>query len=272
MVRRPADAGRHALQPRDGSGARPLGHCPSPRQLPPRSGPCPILTLSPGSNTTTRDPSPWVVGAGIDFPNETANKRRYRLAEAKHNAQAARADVLSAAWQVRSRVQHAMLDCVGGDQSTELLKRQQASREQIVKLMELQRPQGNILPTDITQARIALRNTRLAVLESQEQSAVARVQLAGAIGLPVTALADIRIDLPLAGDLPEAISSAEARRHALTGRADLLALLESYAAAQSALQLEIARQYPNINIGPGYEYDQGDDKWTLGAWPCQYRC
>jgi len=29
------------------------------------------------------------------------------------------------------------------------------------------------------------------------------------------------------------------------------------------LQFQIAKQYPDIHLGPGYQYDQGDDKFTL---------
>ncbi len=45
---------------------------------------------------------------------------------------------------------------------------------------------------------------------------------------------------------------------------DILSALAQYAASQSTLQLAIAGQYPDIHLGPGYEYDQGDDKWSLG--------
>jgi outer membrane protein TolC len=30
------------------------------------------------------------------------------------------------------------------------------------------------------------------------------------------------------------------------------------------LQLEIAKQYPDVRLSPGYQYDQGDNKWSLG--------
>jgi outer membrane protein TolC len=40
--------------------------------------------------------------------------------------------------------------------------------------------------------------------------------------------------------------------------------LADYAASQSALQLEIAKQYPDIHLNPGYEFDQGNNKWSLG--------
>ena len=30
------------------------------------------------------------------------------------------------------------------------------------------------------------------------------------------------------------------------------------------LRLEIARQYPDLHLNPGYEFDQADSKWALG--------
>ena len=66
--------------------------------------------------------------------------------------------------------------------------------------------------------------------------------------------------------IPEAddLTSAEARRAALQSRTDILAALAEYAASESALQLEIAKQYPDIHLSPGYQFDQGDNKWHLG--------
>src|SRR5262249_18362260 len=59
------------------------------------------------------------------------------------------------------------------------------------------------------------------------------------------------------------LSTQEVRRQALLNRADLLASLAEYEATQAALQLQIAKQYPDIHLGPGYQYDQGDHKVTL---------
>jgi outer membrane protein TolC len=61
-----------------------------------------------------------------------------------------------------------------------------------------------------------------------------------------------------------AITSAEARRRALTARTDLLAALAEYEAAETALRLEIAKQYPDVHLGTGYQFDQGENKWALG--------
>ena len=60
------------------------------------------------------------------------------------------------------------------------------------------------------------------------------------------------------------MTSAEARRAALQSRPDILAALAEYEATQAALQLEIAKQYPDVHLQPGYQFDQGDNKWSLG--------
>jgi len=60
------------------------------------------------------------------------------------------------------------------------------------------------------------------------------------------------------------LASADVRRTALQSRPDILGALAEYAASESALQLEIAKQYPDLRLEPGYQYDQGDNKWSLG--------
>jgi outer membrane protein TolC len=60
------------------------------------------------------------------------------------------------------------------------------------------------------------------------------------------------------------LTSVQIRRVALQSRSDILGALAEYAASQSALQLEIAKQYPDVHLAPGYEFDQGDSKWSLG--------
>jgi outer membrane protein TolC len=56
---------------------------------------------------------------------------------------------------------------------------------------------------------------------------------------------------------------AGARRESLRSRSDVLAALARYEATQAALRLEIARQYPDFHVGPGYQYDLGENKWSV---------
>src|SRR5262249_55097305 len=50
----------------------------------------------------------------------------------------------------------------------------------------------------------------------------------------------------------------------LLHRLDVRRGLADYAAAVAALGLELAKRYPDVALGPGYLFDQGDKKFTLG--------
>lgn len=220
--------------------------------------------ITPADNSTTTTPSPRIVTATVDLTLETAGKRGYRLAQAAELSEAARLNVASIAWQVRGRVRSSLLDLYGALESGRLLRQQQAIHAENMRILEGQFQAGAISAFERTQARLAADSARLALRDAERREAEARVQLADAIGIPVAALDGIEFSFEGFDELPTGLDTAQARQQALLNRSDILSALAEYAASQSMLQLEIARQYPDIHLGPGYEYDQGDDKWSLG--------
>lgn len=52
---------------------------------------------------------------------------------------------------------------------------------------------------------------------------------------------------------------------ALLDRLDVRAGVARYAAADAALRLELARQLPELVLKPGWAWDQGDRRWSLGV-------
>jgi outer membrane protein, heavy metal efflux system len=226
--------------------------------------PNPSLTAGPGYDTTTKTPTPWIPFVGFDIPIETAGKRGHRVATASQLSEAARLDVASAAWQVRSRVRARLVDLWAADEERTLREREQALQQDNVRLLKLQWEAGAISAFELTQARLAADASRLALREAERRSAEARVRLAEAVGLPVEALDRVSLSFEGLDAAPPEASLAAARSQALLSRTDILAALAAYAASQEALQLEIAKQYPDIHLGPAYQYDQGDNKWTLG--------
>ena len=226
--------------------------------------PNPTLSLAPAYNTSTPVPTPWLLVASLDIPIETAGKRGYRIAQATQLSEAARLNIDSVAWSVRSRIRQAMVDLYAAGEMESLLKEQQALQVENLRLMDNQQKAGAISTFELTQARIAADGTKLALRDAERQSAEARVQLADSIGISAKALEGISLSFAGLLDLPMEIPSTDARRQAMLGRADIRGALAEYEASQSALQLEIAKQYPDIHIGPGYEFDQGDSKWSLG--------
>lgn len=226
--------------------------------------PNPTFSASPQYNATTFTPSPWVAAFNLDIPIETAGKRGHRMAQAQHLSEAARLNIAATAWQVRGKLRRALVDCYAASEQERLLAAQETAQAQNVKLLEGQLAAGAISPTEVTRERIALDTTRLAASDARRQRAESRVALAEAIGVPVEAVAGIEISFAGLDRVPPDLETPTARRQALLNRADVLAALSEYAANEAALQLEVAKQYPDVHLNPGYEYDQGDNKWGVG--------
>jgi len=228
--------------------------------------PNPSAGLSLGYNATTAVPSPWTVGLMVDFIVETFGKREARRARASHLADAARDDLESATWKVRAGVRDALLGMWTAGRRLALAERQLERRAELAVLVERRLDAGAASALDVSRERIARDRARLEVAQAERERAAARARLAQAIGVPLRALdgrpisfAAFDAPAPVAPD----VSAGALRERALTRRSDVRAMLDEYAAAQSALQLELARRWPDLRLGPGYTYDQGDHKYSL---------
>src|SRR5260370_11790835 len=62
----------------------------------------------------------------------------------------------------------------------------------------------------------------------------------------------------------QSFSLQEIRRDAVLHRLDIRRSLAQYAAAETDLQLDIAKQYPDIQIPPGYTYEEKNSFFPLG--------
>jgi cobalt-zinc-cadmium efflux system outer membrane protein len=225
--------------------------------------PNPTVGFTPTYDTTT--PPPWILGVTWDIPIETAGKRGKRIAQTDHLSEAARCNFVAAAWQTRSRVRAAWLNLYAARENESLLARQESAQSNVVRLLEGQFAAGAVSSYEVTQARVTLGTTRLARQDATGQYGQARVQLANALGLPLHALDDVPFSFAGLDQFPQDLTASEVRREAILNRADVRGALAEYAASQSALQLEIAKQYPDLHLNPGYELDQTDNKWSLGV-------
>ena len=227
--------------------------------------PNPSVTAIPGYDTTTAIPSPWLPAITFDWPVETAGKRGKRMAEAREQALSARWEIVTAAWQVRSNLREALLDGQVAERRHSLLDQEYQLQQQLVQRMEQRLTAGDVARPELVAAQIALQKTSQDRLDAETRASDARVRLAGIIGLSAAALDGVKIDYTLATKLPPGLTDPEARRVALTSRSDIRGALADYAAAEDDLKLEIAKQYPDMHLGPGYQYNQGDNQWFLGA-------
>ncbi len=231
--------------------------------------PNPSVTVTPGYDSGIPGaPSPWIVPVTFDVPVETAGKRRRRIEQANHLSESARLNIATTAWRVRSELRSSLVDFVGAQRRTGLLQQQVAWQKEIMDRLRSQWQAGAVSAPELTAVQVALARTSADLADAQSRLAAARVDVAGAMGVPAAALDAVSLSFELSQN-PDAdpLTSAEARRTALRSRADILGALAEYAASQSALQLEIAKQYPDLHLGPGYAWNAGsasDNEWSLG--------
>ena len=208
---------------------------------------------------------PWVATLNLDWPIETAGKRGARVTQARHLSESARLNISATAWQVRSQLRASLIDLSAATRRESLLRQQLAVQEQVVASLDQRREAGAMASSEIMPARLLVQKARLDLSDAQRQQVEARTRVAEVMGLPVSALKDVEIayDLTLFPADMDRLTSTEVRHQALQRRPDVLAALADYAASESALQIEIAKQYPDVHLNTGFEYDQGLQKWGL---------
>jgi outer membrane protein TolC len=210
--------------------------------------------------------SAWTIAPVINFLIETFGKRRSRTKEAQALAEAAHEDLRTVSWQVRGGVRDALMNLWAAQHTLALAQQRLDLQGQLVTLLEHRLAAGAASALDVARERTNRNQVNLAVRDAERQGVLARTQLAEAIGIPLATLDGV--DLSFAAlEQPEQpgadVSTGELRRTALVNRSDVQALLAQYGAAESALALQIANQYPNITLSPGYGYDTGQHKYLL---------
>lgn len=227
--------------------------------------PNPQFSFAPGYNTSSpAGESPWIFDYALSFPIPTAGRRAAAIRQARALSTAADFEVAGAAWQVRNRLRSRLLDLYAAGQQVALLRQQAANQRETSNLLQARYASGEISAPAWLEARSAYQAIQYALASAKTRETTARAALAAALGMPAAALQGMHFAFneftrPL-GVAPK----AAVQRNALLNRADILAALARYAASQYALQREIARQYPSLQIGPGFRWDQGQDKWSLG--------
>ena len=226
--------------------------------------PNPTISLVPGFNSS-REPavSPWFPSINFDFLFPNSGKRMHQAAIAAAESEAARLTVLSAAWQIRVDLRRALCDAAASMGREQLLLPQAAIQQKILALLQARIAAGRVAVSEIAAARTGVIKLEAALAEARGQTAAARIRVAVGLGLPVAALGSLTLPKPPDSAPLKPAALAEARRQSLRSRADVLAALVHYQSLQTSLQLEVAKRQPDIHLGPGYQWDQGTNKWSL---------
>lgn len=216
--------------------------------------------------------APWIYSIGIDIPVQTAGKRAASIAQAESLSEAARIDIGQSAWRIRNRLHNSWIEYNAALHQTELRQQELDLRKEIVDMLSARFDAGMISNVDLGTARLQLQQAEQSLLTEKSRLPQLRAHLASSAGLAPEAFDRLELHqenidqltrrehaMPLAH-----ADSGSLQDAALLNRLDIRAALARYAAAESKLRLEIARQYPDITLSPVHSYEEGFHIWSLG--------
>ena len=210
--------------------------------------------------------SPWVYGFNLQMPIDFLWKRGYRVDEARARSAGARLELGEVAWQARRRLRAALLDEVLSRREVDLRRAELALRSDLATTAARLQTAGEVSRLETDRARADLAAVNVSFEEAKGRAASTRALLASAVGVPVRALEGVKPEWPGIDALPELaqLSIETLQQVGLLNRLDVRRGLAEYAAAEAALGLELVKRYPDVTLGPGYLFDQGDKKFTIG--------
>ena len=222
--------------------------------------PNPSVGIAPGI------PSPYLLNLDLAVPIETAGKRGHRIQSARRLDEAAQFDLADSAWKVRSGVRAALLNYLLAGRNLDLLRSEEEFHREQVSLLEQRLAVGEIPRPEVDIARIELSKTHFAITTAEGQVSETQVALVASIGVPLAAIEGIGVSWADLESPPsaESVTPTQIQQDAVLNRLDVRRALSQYAAAEADLQLEISKQYPDIQIGPGYTYEEGHNFFTVG--------
>ena len=201
------------------------------------------------------------------FTVETAGKRGYRILLAERDAEAARLSFVETQWLLWSKVRSSLIDYLFAERRLDLVTRENSLRHEITEMLEKRLSVGEASRPEVDVYRVALLRVEAALQTATGDAAQKRVALTTALGLPPEALANRRVEYVNLDAPPAEISLSlrSVQRAGLLHRVDIRRTLAEYAAAETALRLEIAHQYPDLQVGPTLGFEEGFARYTFSA-------
>jgi cobalt-zinc-cadmium efflux system outer membrane protein len=196
----------------------------------------------------------WLYGAVSDIPLDSGARRQGRLSAADLAVLQALYNYQDTVWTVRTALAKAQSNwLVFGIEVSAASALVAARQEQSIRLNRRVSAGEDARPAALA-ARTALGVAVRRLADAEYRADQNRIALAQALGVEPSEVQ--RISLAPLGSGPLPVTAA-ARQATALSRPDVLHAIADYDIAEGALRTEIARQYPEVHIGPGYTYDHG---------------
>lgn len=214
------------------------------------------ITLTLTSEYASERPR-WGYGAGLDAPFDVGVRRKARVTDADLKVLQASEDYSETVWSLRSQIEHARITVLSADAEASAWDQVAALRRQRVERFNQRVAAGEDARSDALIARADVATAQGRAVEARRRRDIGRLDLAKGLGAAGTAVRDVVLAPLRPTILPDIVAP---RLEAATRRPEILRAIADYDLAENALRLEVARQYPEVRLSPGYMYDHGVTK------------
>lgn len=209
--------------------------------------------------------SPWVVSLGALLSVELGGKRGARLQRARAESALAEAELRRVAWRIAGEAREAALALATADLERAESVREARALAEVESLERTRYQEAALTAAELARTAAEVQEARFRVSTAEAGALDARAALAGVVALPLGALDSLDVQpepasrcISIADIGDDSLASL-----ALTRRPEIGRALAEYAVAEADLRFAVARQFPDLELGPGLIWDQGVHRWTL---------
>ena len=210
--------------------------------------------------------APWVVALSLPLTIELGGKRGARVAAARARTLAARVALDDAVWRTVEAVRAAAGDYRGSYVLRDVVARERTAALRAEQLVRARYAEGALPSTELFRAGADARAADAAYAGDEGRIRVAAGRLARAVGVPAAEI----LGRPLGDASPRGCTWADSlgadslEAIALRRRNEIGIALARYAEAEADVRLAVAARNPDLTLAPGFIWDQGVHRWTLG--------
>jgi outer membrane protein, heavy metal efflux system len=209
--------------------------------------------------------SPWVVSLGALWSVELGGKRGARIQRARARSALAEAELRRTAWRIATETRTAALALASADAERIDAEREVGALAEVQSLERARYEEAALTAAELARTAAEVQEARFRASAAEAAAIDARSALAALAALPPAALDGAEVEAELGSDCASLLTLGDdsLAALALTRRPEIGGALADYAVAEAGLRGEVARQYPDLDLGPGFIWDQGVHRWTL---------